>query len=47
MTYEEAISAIRSNYPSSGYTMLCEALDMAMEALNEHTEAYLISNNDE
>ena len=29
----EAIEAIKSNKPTSGYTILCEALDMAVEAL--------------
>ena len=30
---QEAIDTIKSNYPTSGYAMLCEALDMAIEAL--------------
>lgn len=38
MTREEAISAIQSNRPTSGYTMLCEALDMAVAALREQEE---------
>ena len=29
----EAIETIKSNYPTSGYCMLCEALDTAIEAL--------------
>ena len=33
MTKEEAIKVIESNRPSSGYTRLCEALDMAVAAL--------------
>lgn len=33
MTNEEAIHAIKSNYPPERYTMLREALDMAMELL--------------
>lgn len=35
MTREEAIQTIESNRPSSGYTMLCEALDMAISALRQ------------
>lgn len=35
MTYEEAIKVIESNRPTSGYTMLCEALDMAKEVLEK------------
>lgn len=31
MTYEEAIKAIKCNYPPERYSMLREALDMAME----------------
>lgn len=31
----EAIEAIKSNYPTSGYYMLCEALDIAIEALEK------------
>lgn len=31
----EAIEAIKSNYPTSGYYMLCEALDTAIEALEK------------
>ena len=38
MTREEAIKAIESNRPTSGYTMLCEALDMAVAALREQEE---------
>lgn len=38
MTREEAISAIQSNRPTSGYTMLCEALDMAVAALRDQEE---------
>ena len=33
MTVQEAIEAIKSNYPPSRYSMLREALDMAIEAL--------------
>lgn len=32
---QEAIEAIKSNYPTSGYYMLREALDMAISALKK------------
>lgn len=35
MNYEEAIAVIRENYPTENYTMLREALDLAIEALGE------------
>ncbi len=35
MTNEEAIKAIKANYPSGGYEDLCEALDIAIKALSE------------
>lgn len=35
MTNQEAIDAIKANYPDERYTVLCEALDMAIEALKE------------
>ena len=38
MTREEAIHVIQSNRPTSGYTMLCEALDIAIAALREQEE---------
>lgn len=31
----DAIETIKSNYPTSGYYMLCEALDAAIEALEK------------
>ena len=31
----EAIEIIKANYPTSGYYMLCEALDTAIEALEK------------
>lgn len=34
-TPEEAIETIKSNMPTSGYQMLRESLDMAIEALKE------------
>lgn len=38
MTRNEAIEVIEKNRPTSGYTMLCEALDMAISALREQEE---------
>ena len=38
MTTQEAIEAIKSNKPTSGYTVLCEALDMAIDALKRLPE---------
>ena len=35
MTNEEAINAIKCNYPPENYTRLREALDMAIEALKK------------
>lgn len=35
MTNEEAIGAIKCNYPPENYTRLREALDMAIEALEK------------
>jgi len=35
MNNQEAIEAIRSNYPTSGYEMLKEALNMAVNALEQ------------
>ena len=35
MTNEEAIKAIKCNYPPENYTRLREALDMAIEALEK------------
>ena len=34
LSAQEAIDAIRSNYPPANYTILREALDMAIQALN-------------
>lgn len=42
MTNREAIEAIKSNYPPANYSILREALDKAMEAL-EQTEWILCS----
>ena len=38
MTIQEAINAIKLNRPTSGYTILCEALDMAIDALERLPE---------
>ena len=35
MTIEEAIEAIKCNWPDSRYTILREALDMAISALRQ------------
>lgn len=35
MNKQEAIQAIKSNYPPSNYTMLREALDLAIQALEK------------
>jgi hypothetical protein len=35
MTNSEAVEAIKSNWPPSQYTMLREALEMAVDALME------------
>lgn len=35
MEYTEAIETIKSNYPPTQYTMLREALDLAMNALQK------------
>lgn len=42
MTYEEAIRVIESNRPTSGYTMLCEALDIAKKAIEKQIPKSLI-----
>ena len=39
MTREEAIEAIKCNWPDSRYTILREALDMAISALREQDAA--------
>lgn len=43
MTNQEAIETIKANYPDERYTMLREALDMAMELLEaqEPVEPYM------
>lgn len=50
MTKKEAIETIKANWPSENYTMLREALDMAIDALNEETNfscTYYKENNKE
>lgn len=47
MTREEAINAIKCNYPPENYSMLREALDMAIEALEEVKEGYWYSYDPE
>ena len=36
MTNQEAIETIKANYPPENYSMLREALDMAIELLKKH-----------
>lgn len=38
MDYEEAIEVIKNNYPPEKYSMLREALDLAMEVLSQQVE---------
>ena len=38
MTAQEAIEVIKSNRPTSGYTILNEALDIAIDALEQLPE---------
>ena len=38
MTREEAIQVIEDNRPTSGYQMLCEALDLAVKAIRERED---------
>ena len=40
MTNEEAIEAIKCNWPDSRYTILREALDMAISALRQQEQAF-------
>lgn len=35
MDYQEAIEVIKKNYPPENYTRLREALDLAVEALDD------------
>ena len=48
MTREEAIEAIKCNWPDSRYTILREALDMAISALREQKgkDTYVPTNAD-
>ena len=47
MTIEEAIEAIKCNWPDSRYTILREALDMAISALKEQDAANKDVGNNE
>lgn len=38
MDYKEAIEIIKSNYPSERYTLLREALDLAIESMQAITK---------
>ena len=40
--YQFAIDAIKANYPKSGYTMLCEGLDTALETLQKVQEGRMV-----
>ena len=44
MTREEAIEAIKCNWPDSRYTILREALDMAISALRQETKVVEIDH---
>ena len=44
LTPQEAIVAIDNNYPPSNYTILCEALEMAKEALKKQIPEKPIGN---
>ena len=46
MTREEAIEAIKCNWPDSRYTILREALDMAISALRQQEHPQWISVKD-
>lgn len=41
MTNKEAIETIEANYPDERYTMLREALDMAIEALEKQEHGWI------
>lgn len=45
MDNKEAIKAIKSNYPTENYTMLREALDLAIKALEEDDNEFMICPN--
>ena len=38
MTREEAIDVLKHNYPSSCFTDLCDAVEIAIQALSEQPE---------
>ena len=37
--YNDHIKAIKNNYPTSGYSALCEALDCAVDLMSDGAEA--------
>jgi hypothetical protein len=45
MNYDEAIAAIKSNYPDSRYTMLREALDMSILLLEDKKKQIELSKD--
>ena len=47
MTNEEAIKTIKANFPSGGYEDLREALDMAIEALQEKDGVIVVLTQEE
>ena len=47
MTREEAIEAIKCNWPDSRYTILREALDMAISALRQQEHFREVTKNAE
>lgn len=44
-TPQEAIAVIKNNWPDSRYTILSEALEMAVEALKKQTEKEPVGRN--
>jgi len=45
MTNQEAIETIKANYPDESYTMLREALDIAIKALEQYIPEYVNNIN--
>ena len=37
--YNDHIKAIKNNYPTSGYSALCEALDCAVDLMRKEMES--------
>lgn len=46
MTREEAIEVLQKNYPDSCYSMLREAVDIAIEALKTQKISHWITNRE-